>query len=176
MKVDVNKFEYRKLTEENIPDLLDFQEIIFSEDENAKETLRRNTYETFFPCFAPPSLVLGVFYEENMIAFGILYVAGEDHENLAYSLDNHELLNVKEYANFKIVIVKKDFRGNGIQSILMKKFEEYAKSIGMKVILATASPKNKYSTNNFDKGGYQLIKVIKKYGGLTRNLYGKELV
>lgn len=170
MKIDVNELKYLQLDESRIPDLLAFQEDVFNEDEEAKETLRRNTYETLKPCFNKESLVLGVYYQEEMIAFGILYFAGEDHENLAYSLDEVPG-NIKEYGNVKLIIVKKNYRGNGIQRLLIEKFVDYARTFNYAGLLSTASPLNIPSCKSLERCNFKLAKVVKKYGGLTRNLY-----
>lgn len=170
MKIDTNELDYRRLSENQIPDLLSFQEDVFNEDENAKETLRRNTYETLKPCFNEESVVLGVYYRDEMVAFGILYFAGEDKENLAYSLDEAPE-NIKEYGNVKLIIVKKNYRGNGIQRLLIEKFVDHSKKSGYAGLLSTASPLNIPSCKSLERCGFQLAKVVKKYGGLTRNLY-----
>lgn len=170
MKIATEELQYRKLEEEHIPHLLAFQEDVFNEDENAKETLRRNTYETLKPCFNKESLVLGVYYHEEMVAFGILYFAGEDHENLAYSLDEIPE-NIKEYGNVKLIIVKKNYRGNGIQRLLIERFVDYARKHGYAGLLSTASPLNIPSCKSLERCDFKLAKVVKKYGGLTRNLY-----
>ena len=135
--------------------------------------LRRNTVETFTPCFADPSVVLGVFDGERMIAFGILYVAGDTKENLARDLD--EVENILENANVKLVIVRPDYRGNGLQYLLIQRLEEYARESGFKWLSTTVSPTNPWSLDNCKKCGFTQRKILQKYGGLTRILLAKEI-
>lgn len=152
--------------------MLELQEDVIAGLDNP-DILRRNTEETLIPCFKKPSLVLGAFYDDKLIAFGILYVAGEDRENLAFSLDNYD--DPYTYANIKVVMVKKDFRGNGLQRKFIRIFEEYSRGIGIKTLLSTVSPDNHYSCNNLELCGYTVIKRLKKYGGKDRYIYIKTL-
>ena len=167
-----DKFLIKKLDSTYISAMLDLQDEVIGKLDNP-DILRRNTEDTLSPCFESPSLVLGAFCDQVFVAFGILYFAGDDHENLAYSLDKHN--DLYSYANIKVVIVKDGYRGHGLQQTFIRNFEEYAKTIGVKTLLSTVSPDNMYSCRNLEQCGYISVKRLKKYGGKDRLLYMKNL-
>lgn len=167
-----DKFLIKKLDSTYIPAMLDLQDEVIGKLDNT-DILRKNTIDTLSPCFDPPSLVLGAFCDDLFVAFGILYYAGDDHENLAYSLDAHD--DLYTYANIKVVIVKDGYRGHGLQKTFIRDFEKYAKTIGVNTLLSTVSPDNMYSCRNLEQCGYISVKRLKKYGGKDRLLYMKNL-
>ncbi len=173
MKTSVNKSDLtvKVLSMDDIQDILDIQEEAFCAMQDSAN-LRRNTPETFGVCFEEPSVALGVYHEEKMIAFGMLYCAGEDEENLGRSLDTP--IDLMSVANVKVIIVRPAYRGNGLQRYLISLLESHAVKNGYKVLMATVSPDNEYSMNNFLALGYKCVKVLKKYGGLQRALLYKE--
>ena len=167
-----DKFLIKKLDSTYISAMLDLQDEVIGKLDNP-DILRKNTIDTLSPCFDPPSLVLGAFCDDLFVAFGILYYAGDDHENLAYSLDAHN--DLYSYANIKVVIVKDGYRGHGLQQTFIRDFEEYAKTIGVNTLLSTVSPDNMYSCRNLEQCGYISVKRLKKYGGKDRLLYMRNL-
>ena len=167
-----DKFLIKKLDSTYISAMLDLQDEVIGKLDNT-DILRKNTIDTLSPCFDPPSLVLGAFCDDLFVAFGILYCAGDDHENLAYSLDAHD--DLYTYANIKVVIVKDGYRGHGLQKTFIRDFEKYAKTIGVNTLLSTVSPDNMYSCRNLEQCGYISVKRLKKYGGKDRLLYMKNL-
>lgn len=167
--LDIQKLEIKVLSDSDLDEIIRIQEEAFSVMENSA-TLRRNTKETFAVCFDEPSIAYGVMYEGRMIAFGMLYCAGEDHENLAYSLDNTDDYDLNKVANVKVIIVRPQFRGNGLQKYLIALLEKHAIDNGYKTLLCTVSPDNQYSMNNFVQSGYEPVKTLNKYGGLARVL------
>lgn len=168
----VTYMEFKALSLDSIPMLLDIQEEAF-DVLPSPELLRRNTYETLAVCFNCDSLVLGAYVGEEIAGFGILYAAGKDEENLAYSLDGCD--NPELYANAKLVIVRPKFRGLGIQRLLIDRMVDFARSRGFLGVCATVSPKNNYSAANLSRCGFKQVKTLVKYGGLTRILWFKPL-
>lgn len=176
MKLDKTKIIYKPLGIEYIPQLLEIQEetFEFAEKNNVDpDFLRRNTYETLAVCFGGQSLVLGAFYEEKLIAFGILYVAGKTDENLAKDIDGVE--DITTNANVKLTIVRPDYRGNSLQYELISRLGEYAKNQGFIWLSSTVSPANPWSQNNLKRCGFEVHKILKKYGGMQRILFVKKI-
>lgn len=162
----------KKLEKDSIPLLLEIQEEAFRVLDDP-DLLRRNTYETFEVCFKEKSLVLAVYVGGEIAGFGILYAAGKDKENLAYSLDGCD--DVENYANVKLTIVRPAFRGLGLQRLLIDKLCEHAAAEGFLGALSTVSPKNNFSSNNLSKCGFEAVKTLVKYGGMSRILFYKKL-
>ncbi len=173
MKIDIQNLTYKPLSAESIPALLELQEDAFAHAGDSTDFLRRNTTETLLPCFSGDSLVLGAFDGDTLVAFGILYCAGDTKENLAHDLD--EVADVTENANVKLVIVKYEYRGNGLQKELIARLCNHAEEKGYKWLSSTVSPENPWSMNNLVANGFTAAKVLVKYGGLKRILYAKQI-
>lgn len=173
MKIDLTKVEYKKLSIDCIPKLLEVQEETFEYAKGDTDFLRRNTTETFSLCFSGNSVVLGAYLNGEMIAFGILHCAEDTKENLALDID--EVENVLENANVKLIIVRPQFRGNGLQVALIERLGEFAKNSGYKWLSATVAPSNTWSKNNFEKCGFKIVKILQKYGGMQRVLLAKRI-
>lgn len=167
-----DKIVYKQLTKDDIPAMLAMQEEVINGLAN-KELLRRNTYETLEVCFNDKSLILGAFIREKFVGFGIMYAAGNDEENLAYLLDGD--VDVLQFVNAKLIMVKEPFRGLGIQRELLVAMVKHAEKNGFSGICATVSPFNTYSMRNLELTGFSEIKRVKKYGGMERILYCKML-
>ena len=173
MKINVEKVIFKQLQKEDIPTLLDIQEETFAYAKGDTDFLRRNTAKTFAVCFEPPSVTIGAFLDGVMIAFGMLHAAGNNKENLAYDVEQIE--NPLDNANVKLTIVRPDYRGNGLQAMLIDKLTEHAKANGFTWSCSTASPNNIWSMNNLQKCGFTQVKLLQKYGGMQRALLCKKL-
>ena len=173
IKIDLADVAFRPLDISYIPALLEIQEETFLYAAGQKDFLRRNTEETFAVCFPAPSLVLGAYLGGEMIAFGILHAAGETKENLAHDIE--DVADVTQNANVTLTIVRPGYRGNGLQAALIQKMEEHARREGFRYLSSTVSPTNPWSSANLEKCGFRPYKTLKKYGGMERILYFKEL-
>ncbi len=173
MKINIDDISFEVLQKDSIPTLLEIQEETFEFAKGDSDFLRRNTYETLEVCFAEPSVVLGAFYKGEMIAFGILYCAGNTKENLALDVD--EIEDITQNANVKLIIVRPQYRGNGLQATFITKLEEHAKKAGFTWLSSTVSPANPWSMNNLLKCGFTQNKILQKYGGLQRILFAKKI-
>jgi len=91
------RYQISRLGESYLADLLALQENAFEHLENP-ELLRRNSEDVFLDCLLN-HYTLGVFYENKLIAFGILYFGKETSENIGYDLDltGEEVLKVANY-------------------------------------------------------------------------------
>ncbi len=79
-------------------------------------------------------------------------------------------------AHMDSAMVRKGYRGLGIQKKLMAKAEELLLGTPYRHLMGTAHPDNVYSVNNFRKLGYEVIAEDLKYGGLRRYVFYKRLV
>lgn len=163
--------EIRQCTPEDLPQILQMQEKTIAELTN-KDILRKNTEETLLACLNPPHYTLGVFLDDTLIAFSVLFFPGDSDENLAFPIDAEA---AKESANYKLVIVDSAYRGHGLQCCLADKLEEKARAYGVKILCATVSPYNPHSKANIIKCGYSFFGYAKKYGNLEREIYYKYL-
>lgn len=168
MQINTNEISYKILDIDSLQQLLVIQDEAFEYIKDL-DMLRRNTQESLAVCFEKPSVVIGAYYQQTLIGFGILYCAGNTKENLSIDLGE---LNF-QCANVKLIIVRPQYWGNGLQCVFIEKLQSYAKEIQMNCLCATVSPKNVWSLNNFVKMGYLPVKTTIKYGGLERVLLVK---
>ncbi len=167
MGIGSDKFLIKPCVEEDLKRILDIQEETFKQLEES-DVLRRNTPEMLYECLKPPHLTLGAWYMGELAAFSVLYFP-DDEENLAKLLDGVDVSNLKS-ANYKLCIVRKEFRGNSLQYLLGTELIKVAKEQGVQILCCTASPHNPYSISNIEKMGFTYNKTLQKYG-FERNLY-----
>lgn len=128
------------------------------------DLLRRNTISMWLSCLQPPHLCLGAWAGEELAGFAVLYVpekgGAEDLAQLLASMD------AKSYssANYKICIVRPSWRGHHLQVQLGKRIAAEAKTRGISLLCATASPFNTASVKSLLQLGYREDSRLVKYG------------
>ena len=112
--------------------------------------------------------VLGVFAPDGSLAgFAVLVSGRVSSRNLASDAGEQ----YGDVLTFDVVVTDPKWRGFGIQKHLTDCAVSLAKSSGCKVILATVSPKNSFSLNNFLSKGFSVSKEgLRKYDSLERSL------
>lgn len=97
----------------------------------------------------------------------------KNSENLGYDigLPEAELCSV---AHMDTVAVHPNFRGYGLQRLLISQAEEALSKTQYRYLLCTVHPENSFSHSNMEKLGYTYIKQALKYGGLPRCIYLKK--
>ncbi len=167
-------FKLQKLDEKCINEMFEMQKEVFVEgyDENL---LRWNTLENFEDVYKyKRHQILGVFSGQKLVAFGVLYVPKSCEfltKDEFESLVDREDIQKPSYAVIKLIIVRKDWRGNGLQRLLISKLEKTYEDISL--FLATVSPLNLFSINNFLKMSYKKYIDKSVYGGHERTIYYK---
>ena len=77
---------------------------------------------------------------------------------------------------FDVVVSDPTRRGYGLQKAFIDCCLEEARKGGADTVLATVSPSNQYSLDNFLKKGFKVSKSgLSKYGGLDRSLLAYNL-
>ncbi len=170
--MDISAFDIKECTEEDLTAVLELQEDAFRHLENP-ELLRKNTPEMLLECLKSPHVTLGAWYQGELAALSVLYVPLDDAEKLMPYLEGVPCEGMSS-ANYKLCIVKKAYRGNGLQYELGKRLFAYAADMHMDILCATASPLNTHSISNIEKLGFTYNKTTHKYG-MTRNIYYKIL-
>ena len=95
-------------------------------------------------------------------------------ENLGSYLEPDDL-QLSLVAHMEIAMVRRAYRGNGLQKKLMEAAEEQLRSAGFRWLMGTAHPDNVYSVHNFEQLGYKLVTKALKYGGLPRYIFCKKI-
>ena len=138
---------------------------------NRPDLLRRNTLDMWQCCLQPPHICLGAWAGENLVGFAVLYIPqpgdSEDLSRLLTKIDAIALVS----ANFKICIVRPQWRGRGLQVLLGECLHKEAAAKGINLLCSTASPYNEPSVRSLRKLGYQTDHILNKYGFERMLLY-----
>ena len=174
MKYERSEFSYSVCSPECIDEICKIQNEAFDVMQGNTDILRRNSREMLLECLKEPHYTIGAYHNGKLIGFAVLYVPDAGKENLGkdIGLDDKDLDKV---ANIKLVIVRPDYRGNGLQKILTDKLEDEAKRKGFKVLCVTVSPDNIFSRRNIEESGYIFHSQKLKYDNLLRNIYYKNI-
>lgn len=172
MKIQPEEFEFKILTDKNVNEILALQERVISTLTNP-DLLRRNTEQMFFECVKEPNYSIGTYHNGTLIGIGVLYYPTTLEEDLAHLLKGVDIKD-KKSANYKLCMVDKNYRGNGLQVALGKMLEDKAKKDGINLLCATVSPDNFYSEQNMLKLGYKINTTLPKYGSI-RNIFYKNI-
>ncbi|MFW5914152.1 MAG: N-acetyltransferase family protein [Bacillota bacterium] len=113
-------------------------------------------------------------YNNKVVAFLIVRFPHMNEDNLGLDLgmDEEDLMKV---CHMESVIVLDKHRGNALQQKLIAYSEPIAHAMGYPYAMATVSPDNPYSLNNFLDMGYDAVKQKEKYDGVERVILKKEL-
>ena len=118
-------------------------------------------------------LCLGAWDGERLGAYFILRYCGHSEHNYAAFMGIPEA-EWEHWANADSVIVHPDWRGNGLQRILLEDALPLLRP-GIVGIGATVSPGNPYSLNNAKACGFEIVSRREMYGGHDRYLLAKHL-
>ena len=175
--------------------LFQMQEEVF-EEKIDKNLLRHNTLENFDEVFDKTNVALGVFDRNTLIGFGILILSNHNeilsnsliYANTALPCIKNKIFNLNKSINLqitislekpigivKLIIVKKECRGKGIQMKILKKFDHFYKKFGIKCAICSVSPFNFFSLNNFYSNGFRLIYRKNLYDGYDRLILAKNV-
>lgn len=119
-----------------------------------------------------PNAIFGVYDDTRLIAYGSLIFPNDAPENLGWDLGwNREKLF--STATLDTIVVDPDYRGHGLQRMLIQTCVSYAREIlpGCNV-MTTVSPYNEYSLRNVQAEGFTVRKRLMKYGGHERFILG----
>ena len=165
-----NTLIIKDLTKNDVDSILQLQEEIFATLDNP-ELLRRNTKEMFELCTKAPNWTFGAYDPEvpdRLVGIAIMFDPGDTEESIAAHLKLHNAANA---VNAKLIMILKEYRGNGFQGKALRMMEERARLRGYDAICATVSPQNTYSKMNLISSGYEYDHTEKKYGGLERDVF-----
>ena len=68
-----------------------------------------------------------------------------------------------------------EYRGQKLQYRLMQMAEEELKKEGLRYLMCTVHPQNRYSRENVLRQGYEVAATKEKYGGYLRDILLKRL-
>lgn len=166
------------LSMDHIDLVLDLQKIVFDTMDDQQKFVP-DPREFFEEVALVPGRgrMIGVFVEGEMIAARSISFPGLSYENLGWelALDEEDL---KRVCHLEASLVRPDFRGNRLQSLMLKPTITYLQEQGYCMVLCTISPFNYPSLKNVMDAGL-LIRDVKVregvYGGKLRFLLALNL-
>jgi ribosomal protein S18 acetylase RimI-like enzyme len=113
-------------------------------------------------------------FQNKIAAFLIVRFPEDSEDNLGLDLafDEESLYRVN---HMESVMVVEKHRGKLLQQKLIKFAEPIAKDMGYTIAMATVSPDNLYSLDNFLSLGYKEVLRKEKYDGVVRIILKKNL-
>ncbi len=94
-----------------------------------------------------------MYYDKDIPVCSIFYIPASNK-----SLRKHNIMyDEKETGSLGPVMVRKEYVGNGLQTAMMNKLDQYVKSIGKTHMFTKAHADNIYSIRNILKNGYEII-------------------
>lgn len=164
----------KRLGESAIPSLVDLQQAVVAALPD-KAILQPLDEGELRHILEGNGVMIGVFVEEQLIAFRALLEPGVDEEHLGLDigLSEDELHQVlyQEISN-----VHPDFRGYGLQQTMARIIMEQVDAAKHTIICATVMPYNIASLKDKFAQGMHVAALKFKYGGKLRYVFTKSLV
>lgn len=173
-KIDLNKLEIRTCNSNDVKDIYNIQEeVINSFKTDEKGYFLPFTEESYFRIVNNPlkdGEIYGAFYNNKMIAWIFLSISSRMEQIKSFIPD------IKgKCADIDGVIVLSEYRGNGLQKVLVKYLEKKAKEKEINNIVAEVTFGNKYSLNNLQDLGYEIKTWYQKDKNIKRYILLKRL-
>ena len=111
---------------------------------------------------------------KDLIAFSVVYYPNlDDDDNLGIGYVPRT--DLSRVIHKEVTLVSSAFRGNHLQTMLTQKLLSNAYNEGAVWAFSTTSPMNRYSTENMEKIGLEVVDTVTKYGGLQRHVHKGDL-
>lgn len=173
-KININNLKIRICNSNDVKDIYNLQEIVI---ENFKEEekgyflpFKEESYLRIVNNPIGDGEIYGAFYNDKMIAWIFLSVSTRMEKLRSFIPDISG-----KCADIDGVIVLPEYRGNGIQKILVSYLEEKAKEKGINNIVAEVTFGNDYSLNNLKELGYEIKSWYKKGENIKRHILLKKI-
>lgn len=166
MNYDLPGFTLQKLTFEHKPQMMALHDKVLAALPNPKWYFPSAEWE--FDAWLEGEEAWGYLDGDKIAGFAVFthsshrfghsyaQVLGEPHET---TFDFHDVLVLPEY------------RGRGMHTMFLRLFTDLARQAGATAIYATVDPENSASWHNFEKAGYEIVRVQSAYDGRDRRYY-----
>ncbi len=122
-------------------------------------------------------LCLQICDGKKLVAFGMVILNPTEEQDINLDLKKYGLpYTDKNQCVLDTVFVDPDYRGFGMQSVLIQVLCRWSAMLGKRNIVATIHPENSFSEKNFSDNGFAKVtpSPIAKYGD-ERNVFAKNL-
>lgn len=173
-KIELAKIEIRIYNSNDVKDIYNIQEVVINSfRENEKDYFLPFKEESYLRIVNNPNKdgeIYGAFYDEKMIAWIFLSVSDRMKQ-----IKNFIPNITGKCADIDGVVVLPEYRGNGLQKLLVNYLEEKAKEKRINNIVAEVTFGNDFSLNNLQTLGYEIKTWYQKDGKIKRHILLKKL-
>lgn len=172
--ININDLKIRLCTSEDVKDIYELQNIVidyFKENEKGYFLpFKEESYLRIVNNSINDGEIYGAFLKNKMIAWIFLSVSSRMKEIKSFIPD----INGK-CADIDGVIFLPEYRGNGLQKILVNYLEKKAKEKGIDNVVAEVTFGNEYSLKNLQDLGYEIKTWYQKDEKIKRHILLKRL-
>lgn len=173
-KINIDDIQIRVCNDKDVDEIYDLQETVINHfNDFEKGYFLPFTKEWYLRIVNNPTKdgeIYGAFYNNKMIAWIFLSVSDRMKQIKSY------IPNIEgNCADIDGVIVLPEYRGNGLQKILVKYLEDKAIEKGIDNIVAEVTFGNEYSLQNLQDLGYEIKTWYLKDESIKRNILLKKL-
>ena len=169
MKINTNNIKIRLCTSDDVKDIYEIQNIVISNfKDNEKGYFLPFKEESYLRIVNDPindGEIYGAFLDNKMIGWIFLSVSNRMQEIKSY-IPNLE----GKCADIDGVVVLPEYRGNGIQKLLVMFLETEAIEKGINNIVAEVTFGNEYSLKNLKSLGYEIKTWYQKDENIKRHI------
>lgn len=173
-QINIDDLEIKLCISEDVKDIYNLQNIVIDYfKENEKGYFLPFKEESYLRIVNNPisdGEIYGAFYKNKMIAWIFLSISTRMEQIKNFIPD----INGK-CADIDGVIVLPEYRGNGIQKILVNYLEKRAKEKGINNVIAEVTFGNEYSLRNLQSLGYEIKNWYNKDENIKRHILLKRL-
>lgn len=165
--MDINKLKIRLCNFDDVKYIYEIQNVVinnFKEDEKGYFLpFKESSYLRIVNDPVNDGEIYGAFYENKMVAWIFLSVSNRMRE-----LKEHIPEIKGKCADIDGVIVLPEYRGNGLQKILVKYLEDRAREKGINNIVAEVTFGNEHSLRNLQDMNYEIKTWYQKDENIKR--------
>lgn len=110
---------------------------------------------------------IGVLTNEGLIAYNLIHIPSDDEDNLGMDL-KFSKQELKRVIHLQASAVHPAYRGNALQTRMIKTHLAVIRSLGFEHVCCTVSPKNPVSLRNVLAAGFQIRALKPKFHGWWR--------
>jgi len=167
------RYEMKFMDEGNLDDILALQDIAIRSLKD-REIFRTHCADYFLEHFQMDSPAIGIFTDEGLIAYSVLYFPGENEDNFGRDIRLHAD-DLHKVAHLATVAVHPEYRGNSLQKMMYSISLDVSRDLGYQHACCMVSPKNYVSLQNIFSHGF-LIKALKmKFDSRLRYIMHRHL-
>jgi ribosomal protein S18 acetylase RimI-like enzyme len=118
---------------------------------------------------------IGVLTNEGLIAYNLIHIPSDDLDNLGTDL-KFSKQELKRVIHLQASAVHPAYRGNALQTRMIKTHLAVIRSLGFEHVCCTVSPKNPASLRNVLAAGFQIRALKPKFHGWWRFIMHKNIL